>query len=651
MPTTDGTTARSGNHTEERTGPLTDNTSTDLPGSKKGSRMQQPPHQTSAPLLPSGGGTDPRASFSDSLLSDLHESVPSLSSQGGANSNSSSARPLRLGQSLASFSEWGSGSGGLVDASSSTLTGMGDGGAGHGGGGGLRTSQQHSVRSIAGAAQRASTRSQRAGRGRPSLTLNKLKVANLGLVGREREKARIRDAYARVAYGIGAHLTPQSQGPSSQSQGGGSEKSLLGGFGGGGGSTKDMDSVTDGTTTGSAGVSVSSSSVSASGASSSARTRDSLSEHVHVQGRRAQEEAQARAAGGTNGEQGGDEDGGGPMTTTNHNHNHNHNHGLELVLVAGHSGSGKTALVEDALHAHQRRGGQPTSRNGNPQRRSKRICLRGKFDLRQHQRPYAGFVSALENLSDELEGLGQAAGDVVREGIVEAVGEDRTLLTQLVPALRDILGGSAAADEENDNDNDSISAADSDAVEVSMEAKNRLLFLFKRFMASIGGGGVPLVLFLDDLQFADADSLGLLESMVTDHDTGGSILLVGTYRDNEVDEGHPLAQTIERIQSLATPERRQTYLALGDLGADDVNALVADVLQQPKEKVTSLSDVVKEKTLGNPFHVISFLGALEREELLTFNFGTFKWTWDVEKINKKVGGLVWIIVVRDAFIF
>ena len=230
------------------------------------------------------------------------------------------------------------------------------------------------------------------------------------------------------------------------------------------------------------------------------------------------------------------------------------------------------------------------------------IYLKGKFDLQQHQRPYAGFVSAFEDLADELNGLGKAAGGVVKEGIVEAVREDGALLTQLVPDLRDILGESAAAAPADDeNDSVSASAADSeDGVEVS---------------------------------------IGLLESMATDHDTGGSILLVGTYRDNEVDEGHPLAQTIERIKSPATPERRQTYIALGDLGADDVNALVADVLQQPKEKVTSLSDVVKEKTLRNPFHIISFLGALEREELLTFNFGTFKWTWDVEKINKKVSGL------------
>ena len=148
-------TARSGNHTDW-TGSLTDNTCTDLPGSKKGSRMQPP--QTSAPLrLSGGGGTDPRASFSDSLISDLHDSAPSLQGPNNSNSNAS-ARPLRLGQSLASFSEWGSDSGGLVDASSSsTLMGMGDG---SGGGGGLRTSQQHSVRSIAGAAQRASTRSQ-----------------------------------------------------------------------------------------------------------------------------------------------------------------------------------------------------------------------------------------------------------------------------------------------------------------------------------------------------------------------------------------------------------------------------------------------------------------------------------------------------------
>lgn len=544
MATTSGNT--------EMTGSLTDKDS-----SGRKSRMQ-----TSA----SGGS---RASFSDSI-SALHDSVPSLSLEpGGRQGPNDSARPLRLGQSLASFSEWGSDN--VVDASSSTL--------GDGSGGLLRTSMM----SITGASKRASARS----RGRSSITLNKLKTANLGIVGRDGEKALIRDAYARVA---GTQQLGQ----------GGSKKA--------GGSTKDIDGVTDNT-------SLSSSSL-YSAATSSAKTKDSLSEHVKG---RAQE-AQAGPSGAAGDDEHGDD--GVPMPSN----------GQELVLISGHSGTGKTALVEDAL----------TYKSQSSKRRAKMIYLKGKFDLKQHQQPYAGFVSAFEDLPDELNGLGKAAGGV-KDGIIEAVGEDSTLLTQLVPDLRAILGASAAVDDDSDSDSD----ADSDGVEVSMEAKNRLLFIFKRFMASIGGGGVPFVLFLDDLQFADADSLGLLESMVTDHDTGGSILIVGTYRDNEVDEEHPLAQTIERIKS---SERKQTYIALGDLGSDDVNALVADVLQQQKEKVTSLSDVVKEKTLGNPFHIISFLSALEREELLTFNFGTFKWTWDVEKINKKVSGLVWVTVC-DTFIF
>ena len=257
-----------------------------------------------------------------------------------------------------------------MDASSSTL-GMGDSSSG------LRAA---SMRSIAGAAKRASSRSQ-SGRGRSSLTLNKLKTANLGLVGRDREKALLRDAYARVA---GA--------PQLGHRRGGSQKALGG---------KDIDSVT-----GSTCMSLSSSSFSASGASS-AKTRDSLSEHV--KGRRAQEqEAQAgpggAAAGGNKGQ---GEDGGVPMTSDN---------GLELVLVAGHSGSGKTALVEDAL----------TYKSQPSKRRARMIYLKGKFDLQQHQRPYAGFVSAFEDLADELNGLGKAAGGVVKEGIVEAVGEDGT---------------------------------------------------------------------------------------------------------------------------------------------------------------------------------------------------------------------------------
>lgn len=502
--------------------------------------------------------TDPSAeSFPDSI-SDLQDSVPFESSLEAGQQTTDSALPHRLGQSLSSFSGWAS------DNYNSSASTLGDSSSGLG----------PSMMSITKASARVSSRR------RASITLNKLNTTNLGIVGRDKEKALIRDAYARVA------VARQHEQKGSEKADGSKDKD-------------DSDTV----------LSLSSSYT----ATSTTMTKDSLSEYVkdHAQ------EAQAGPSGVA-----GDNDHGNsgvPMPSN----------GLELVLVHGPSGTGKTALVEDAL----------TYKSQSSKRKAKMIYLKGKFDLNQHQQPYAGFVSAFENLSDELDGLGKAA-DGIKDAIIETVGEDSALLTQLVPDLRDILGASVA-------DDDGDSAADSNHVEVSIEAKNRLLFIFKRFVASIGRGSVPFVLFLDDLQFADADSLGLLESMVTDCDTGGSALIVGTYRDNEVDEEHPLAQKIERIESA---ERKQTYIALGDLGSDDVNALVAEVLRQPKEKVTTLSDVVKDKTLGNPFHIISFVEALEQEELLTFNFGTFNWSWDVEKINKKVSGLVWMIP-RDASMF
>ena len=132
--------------------------------------------QTSS--APSGG-----TSFLDDSISDLHD--PSLQGT-NTSANSASARPLRLGQSLAISSEWG-------DASSSTLGDHNNSSGGLGGGLGSRTSM--SMMSITGASKRASNRS----RGRSSITLNRLNTTNIGIVGRDKEKVLLRDAYARVA--------------------------------------------------------------------------------------------------------------------------------------------------------------------------------------------------------------------------------------------------------------------------------------------------------------------------------------------------------------------------------------------------------------------------------------------------------------------
>ena len=134
----------------------------------------------------SGETSGEDTSFLSESISDLQDSVSSLSRQGQGSNGANSARPLRLGQSLALSSEWG-------DVSSSTLGDPNNSSGGLGGGLGSRTSM--SMRSIIGASKRASNRS----RGRSSITLNRLNTHNLGIVGRDQEKALLRDAYARVA--------------------------------------------------------------------------------------------------------------------------------------------------------------------------------------------------------------------------------------------------------------------------------------------------------------------------------------------------------------------------------------------------------------------------------------------------------------------
>ena len=306
----------------------------------------------------------------------------------------------------------------------------------------------------------------------------------------------------------------------------------------------------------------------------------------------------------------------------------------ELILVNGYSGVGKTQLVEHSLskyrpasffdfasghRSHISAGGGNTKK-----RKSKLVYLVGKYDQNQHQ-PYSAIFSAFSGLADELDHSGW--GGTIKPAIMKALGEEeRAILTQFIPDLGALFEESGSSIPRDD---DTMSFEDMGTI----EARNRLFFVFKKFIASIGRSGCPLVILLDDIHGADIASLDLVEALLTERSTGAT-MIIGTYRSNEVNAEHVLAQKIEKIN--ATGERDPIIdIALDNIGSDAVNELVAAVLKEGEEQVKTLSDAIIEKTMGNPFHVIQLLVALEEEELITFNLGNFKWTWDIEKINDK----------------
>ncbi len=155
--------------------------------------------------------------------------------------------------------------------------------------------------------------------------------------------------------------------------------------------------------------------------------------------------------------------------------------------------------------------------------------------------------------------------------------------------------------------------------------------MFRRFIGVFARPEHPLALFLDDLQWLDAATLDLLEDLLTQTDVQ-HLLLIGAYRDNEVDAAHPLMRKLTAIRSSGAKVRE---IELGPLDHGHIGQLIADALHCRLEDVASLSELVHAKTAGNPFFVLQFLHALADQRLLAFDHQAQRWSWNVDRIHAK----------------
>ncbi|HEY3719905.1 MAG TPA: ATP-binding protein, partial [Roseiarcus sp.] len=163
------------------------------------------------------------------------------------------------------------------------------------------------------------------------------------------------------------------------------------------------------------------------------------------------------------------------------------------------------------------------------------------------------------------------------------------------------------------------------------QAQSRFQLVFRRFIDVFARPDHPLALFLDDLQWLDSATLDLLEDLVTRSDLR-HLMLIGAYRDNEVDATHPLTRKLAAIRQAGAQAQE---IRLAPLARDDLRRLIADALHCESERVAPLARLVEEKTAGNPFFVIQFLHALAEEGLLDFDHDGARWRWDLERIHAK----------------
>ena len=268
----------------------------------------------------------------------------------------------------------------------------------------------------------------------------------------------------------------------------------------------------------------------------------------------------------------------------------------KMMLVGGFSGIGKTALVQELYRPiYQQRG----------------YFIAGKFDQFQRNIPYSAVISALQSLVRQLLTEKQAQLKQWRDKLNKALGVNGQVIVDVIPEIEQIIGKQPPVQ--------SLEPA---------QAQGRFNRVFQSFIRVFCQKSHPLVIFLDDLQWADFGTLKLIELMMSDRDTE-YLLLLGAYSDNEVDANHPTILTIEKLKEQGATINQ---IILKPLNIEDITQLLIDTLHRHREAVNPLAELILQKTSGNPFFINEFLKTIKQENLFTFNQNSQFWEWETAKI-------------------
>ena len=271
-----------------------------------------------------------------------------------------------------------------------------------------------------------------------------------------------------------------------------------------------------------------------------------------------------------------------------------------LAVVSGYSGVGKTAIVRQLR--------EPLCGDG-------AAFISGKYDQVRRSTPYVAIAEALTEYARGLERLPPHRIEAIRA----AMGGLARVIVDLVPALAEVLGNPAPV-----------------AALPGIEARHRCAIAFSNFIAAASGPEHPLCLFLDDLQWVDGASLDLLRAVLCDETqvAHGGLLVVATYRDNEVGVSHPFARIVADAEAVGMSVQR---ISLTGLARNEVRTFLSDTLAGPaaglaREPIMALADALHAKTAGNPFFLRMLLLHLHSTGVLCRTSG--EWHWQADAVAR-----------------
>ncbi|TAE19907.1 MAG: GAF domain-containing protein [Bacteroidetes bacterium] len=272
--------------------------------------------------------------------------------------------------------------------------------------------------------------------------------------------------------------------------------------------------------------------------------------------------------------------------------------GTGFVLVGGHSGIGKTSLIRELY--------QPVTAK-------RSYFLVGKFEQFQRDIPYSAIVQAINGFVQQLLGESDRRLAHWKHEIMDALGENAGVLTEVIPSLELIIGKQSTP----------ISLP-------PLESQNRFNRLFQRFFKFLSTPKHALIIFIDDWQWADQQSLHFLQHLITAIGLK-HLLFIAAYRSNEVSAVHPFVNTVNAIREANVPT---ISLELEELALEHIEALLQDTLCASQQEIASLAKLIKAKTSGNPFFVSQFLQNIYDNAYIEYDSAKKKWRWDITVINK-----------------
>jgi len=269
----------------------------------------------------------------------------------------------------------------------------------------------------------------------------------------------------------------------------------------------------------------------------------------------------------------------------------------QLLLLSGVSGSGKTTLVHESL---------------NQLTQYKPFFIEGKFNKFSENNPYSAVIDAIRSLIEQVLTKEKEQVEKFKLQILNSIPASGQTLIDLIPEIEHIIGQQQAAEE--------IDAE---------ERLNRFRLNFVKFIQTFAQKEHPLVIFLDDIQWADSSSLHLLENLFTSNQSR-YLMVIYAVRHNEINKEHPVYQFIEQME-------QQDILAhnivLESIELEDTAELLKDTFKRDFKEIYNLAKSVHLKTKGNPFYIKQFIKNLINQSLITFDFDKTQWVWDIKKIH------------------